>query len=66
MSLSFKTLKALATGPQGKKLIAQARRYDTPENRAKAMAMVGKLKDRGGAAAGKARNRGQGTQAPPA
>ena len=40
MALSFKKFQAYVKSPQAKKLIAQARKLDTPENRKKAMAVA--------------------------
>jgi hypothetical protein len=57
MALSFKKLKAFATGPQGKKLLAQAKKYDTPANRAKAKAMFDDVRGKAAPAAKAARTK---------
>ena len=54
MAFSFKQLKAYATGPQGKKLLAQAKKLDTPQNREKAKELVAELRKRAAPAAKKA------------
>ena len=59
MSL-MKKLTNLVKGPQGKKLLAQARRYDTPQNRAKAKAMFDNARGKAGPAANAARTRATG------
>ena len=43
MKLSLKTVTDLASSPQGKKLLRQARGLDTPENRKKAMAAIRRM-----------------------
>ena len=54
MAFSFKQLKAYATSPQGKKLLAQAKKLDTPQNRDKAKELVAELRKRAEPAAKKA------------
>jgi hypothetical protein len=54
MAFSFKQLKAYATSPQGKKLLAQAKKLDTPQNREKAKELVAELRKRAEPAAKKA------------
>ena len=54
MAFTFKQLKAFATGPQGKKLIAQAKKLDTPQNREKAKDLVADLRKKAAPAAKKA------------
>jgi len=54
MAFSFKQLKAYATSPQGKKLLAQAKKLDTPQNREKAKELVTELRKRAEPAAKKA------------
>jgi|1185.fasta_scaffold918977_1 hypothetical protein len=51
MAFSFKQLKAYATSPQGKKLIAQAKKLDTPQNREKAKEVFDDLRKKAGPAA---------------
>ncbi|MBV9951271.1 MAG: hypothetical protein JO291_04940 [Acidimicrobiia bacterium] len=51
MAFSFKQLKAYATSPQGKKLIAQARKLDTPQNREKAKELLDDVRKKAGPAA---------------
>jgi cytoskeletal protein RodZ len=53
-AFSFKQLKKFATGPEGKKLIAQAKKLDTPENREKAKELVEEVRKRAAPAAKKA------------
>jgi F0F1-type ATP synthase membrane subunit b/b' len=54
MAFSIKMLKAYATSPQGKKLLAQAKKLDTPQNREKAKELVSELRKRAEPAAKKA------------
>jgi hypothetical protein len=51
MAFSFKQLKSYATSPQGKKLIAQAKKLDTPQNREKAKEVFDDLRKKAGPAA---------------
>jgi hypothetical protein len=51
MALPFKKLKAIATGPQGKKLLAQAKKLDTPQNREKAKDLVADIRKKAAPAA---------------
>jgi hypothetical protein len=44
MKLSFKSMQDLAKSPRGKQLVKQAKAMDTPENRKRAMDMLGKLR----------------------
>lgn len=46
MKLSLKSIQDLAKSPKGRQLLKQAKTYDTPENRKKAMELFGKLKGR--------------------
>jgi hypothetical protein len=71
MAFSFKQLKTFATGPQGKKLIAKAKQFDTPENREKAKALVADVRKKAAPAAKAAAKRVRpkpqgGAQSPPA
>ena len=54
MALSWKKLSAYAKSPQGKKLLAQAKQLDTPQNREKAKELVTELRKRAAPAAKKA------------
>jgi len=44
MKLSFKTVQDFARSPKGKRLLEQAKSYDTPENRKKAMDFLGRVR----------------------
>jgi hypothetical protein len=48
MKLSLKSIQDLASSPKGKHLLKQAKTYDTPENRKKAMDLLGRLRGSNG------------------
>jgi hypothetical protein len=44
MKLSLKTVQDLAKSPKGRKLLEQAKTYDTPENREKAKDLLRRVR----------------------